>query len=333
VKRRELILALGGAAAWPLAARAQQPTTQRRIAIFHPAIPTTLLTETGGGSAWRAFFAELRRLGYLEGQNLIIERYSAEGHHERYAGLAREIVARNPDVIVTGTNPVVTAFMAATSTIPVVAFMLDPLKAGLVTSLARPGGNLTGITLDAGIEIWGKRLQMLKEAIPSMAKVAFLGMREGWEGSSGQVLQEVGGRLGISLDFMLPQQGTPSEIGRVFAVMQQQRPDAVLVSGEGDLYARRKLIAELAEKNRLPAMCPYRDYVEAGGLMAYAVDLAELLRRMADDVHQILKGAKPGDIPIYQATKFELLINLKTAKELGLTLPPALLTLAAEIIE
>jgi putative tryptophan/tyrosine transport system substrate-binding protein len=333
VKRRELILALGGAAAWPLAARAQQPTTQRRIAIFHPAIPTTLLTETGGGSAWRAFFAELRRLGYLEGQNLIIERYSAEGHHERYAGLAREIVARNPDVIVTGTNPVVTAFMAATSTIPVVAFMLDPLKAGLVTSLARPGGNLTGITLDAGIEIWGKRLQMLKEAIPSMAKVAFLGMREGWEGSSGQVLQEVGGRLGISLDFMLPQQGTPSEIGRVFAVMQQQRPDAVLVSGEGDLYAHRKLIAELAEENRLPAMCPYRDYVEAGGLMAYAVDLAELLRRMADDVHQILKGAKPGDIPIYQATKFELLINLKTAKELGLTLPPALLTLAAEIIE
>jgi putative tryptophan/tyrosine transport system substrate-binding protein len=334
MKRRSFIALLGGAAvACPLAAQAQQPTTQRRIAIFHPAIPTTLLTETGGGSAWRAFFAELRRLGYLEGQNLIIERYSAEGHHERYAGLAREIVARNPDVIVTGTNPVVTAFMAATSTIPVVAFMLDPLKAGLVTSLARPGGNLTGITLDAGIEIWGKRLQMLKEAIPSMAKVAFLGMREGWEGSSGQVLQEVGVRLGISLDFMLPQQGTPSEIGRVFAVMQQQRPDAVLVSGEGDLYAHRKLIAELAEKNRLPAMCPYRDYVEAGGLMAYAVDLAELLRRMADDVHQILKGAKPGDIPIYQATKFELLINLKTAKELGLTLPPALLTLAAEIIE
>jgi putative tryptophan/tyrosine transport system substrate-binding protein len=333
VKRREFITLLGGAGAWPFAARAQQAVTQRRIAIFHPAIPATLLTETGGGSAWRAFFAELRRLGYVEGQNLIIERYSAEGHHERYAGLAREIVARNPDVIVTGTNPVVTAFMAATSTIPVVAFMLDPLKAGLVTSLARPGGNLTGITLDAGIEIWGKRLQMLKEAIPSMAKVAFLGMREGWEGSSGQVLQEVGVRLGISLDFMLPQQGTPSEIGRVFAVMQQQRPDAVLVSGEGDLYAHRKLIAELAEKNRLPAMCPYRDYVEAGGLMAYAVDLAELLRRMADDVHQILKGAKPGDIPIYQATKFELLINLKTAKELGLTLPPALLTLAAEIIE
>jgi putative ABC transport system substrate-binding protein len=333
MRRRDFITLLGGAAAaWPLAARAQQSAT-RRIAIFHPAIPTTLLTETGGGSAWRAFFAELRRLGYVEGQNLIIERYSAEGHHERYAGLAREIVARNPDVIVTGTNPVVITFKAATSTIPVVAFMLDPLHAGLVTSLSRPGGNVTGITLDAGIEIWGKRLQLLKEAIPSTTKAAFLGMREGWEGSSGQALREAGDRLGISLVFMFPQQGTPSEIERVFAAMEQQRPDAVLVSGEGDLYANRQLIAELAEKNRLPAICPYRDYVEAGGLMAYAVDLAELLRRMADDVHQILKGAKPGDIPIYQATKFELLINLKTAKTLGLTLPSALLARADEVIE
>ncbi len=334
MRRREFITLLGGAAAaWPVAARTQQPATQHRIAIFHPAIPTTLITETGGGSAWRAFFAELRRLGYIEGENLIIERYSAEGHHERYADLAREIVTRNPDLIVTGTNPVVIVFKAATSTIPVVAFMLDPLKAGLVTSLARPGGNLTGITLDAGIEIWGKRLQMLKEAIPSTAKAAFLGMRDGWEGSSGQVLRDAGSRLGISLVFMLPQKGTPSEIERVFAAMEQQRPDAVLVSGEGDLYAHRQLIVELAEKNRLPAMCPYRDYVEAGGLMAYTVDLAELLRRMAYNVHQILKGAKPGDIPIYQPTKFELLINLKTARALDLTLPPALLARAAEIIE
>jgi putative ABC transport system substrate-binding protein len=158
-------------------------------------------------------------------------------------------------------------------------------------------------------------------------------MREGWEGSSEQVLRDAGGRLGISLVFMLPQAGTPAEIERVFAAMEQQRPDAVLVSGEGDLYAHRQLIAELAQKNRLPAMCPYRDYVDAGGLMAYTVDLAELLRRMANDVHQILNGAKPGDIPIYQPTKFELLINLKTAKALGLTLPPALLAQAAEIIE
>jgi putative ABC transport system substrate-binding protein len=334
MRRREFITFLGGAAAgWPLAARAQKAATQRRIAIFHPAIPTTLLTETGGGSAWRAFFSELRRLGYVEGENLIIERYSAEGHHERYADLAREIVSRNPDVIVTGTNPVVIAFKAATSTIPVVAFMIDPLQAKLVTSLGRPGGNLTGITLDAGIENWAKRLQILKEAIPSAANVAFLGMRDGWEGSSGQHLRDAAAQLGISLVFTLPPEGNPSEIERVFVAMEQQRLDAVLVSGEGDLYAHRQLIATLAEKKRLPMMCPYRDYVEAGALMGYAVDLAELLRRMADDVHQILKGAKPGDIPIYQPTKFELVINLKTAKALAVSLPPALLARADQVIE
>src|SRR5437868_1058725 len=236
-------------------ARAQQPPTQHRIAIFHPAIPTSLLTETGGGSAWRAFFGELRRLGYLEGGNLIIERYSAEGHHERYADLVREIVARKPDLIVTGTNPVVLAFKAATRAIPLVAFMADPLKAGLVTSLARPGGNLTGITLDAGIEIWGKRLELLKEAVPSTTRVAFLAMREGWEGSFGEAMRDVAGRLGVSLISMLPNAGTVAEIERVFAAIAEQRPDAVLVTGEGDLYAYPQLIAELAERYRLPTMC------------------------------------------------------------------------------
>jgi putative ABC transport system substrate-binding protein len=211
--------------------------------------------------------------------------------------------------------------------------MIDPLQARLVTSLSRPGGNLTGITLDAGIENWGKRLQLLKEAIPSATKVAFLGMHDGWEGSSGQVLRDVGAQMGISLAFTLPQEGNPSELERIFAAMEQQRPDAVLVSGEGDLYAHRQLIAELAEKKRLPMMCPYRDYVEAGALMGYAVDLAELLKRMADDVNQILKGAKPGDIPIYQPTKFQLLINVKTAKALALTIPPALLARADQVIE
>jgi putative tryptophan/tyrosine transport system substrate-binding protein len=333
MRRREFITLIGATAAWPLATRAQQPKTQRRIAIFHPAIPVALLTETGGGSAWRAFFGELRRLGYIEGENLIIERYSAEGHHERYADIAQDIVSRRPDVIVTGTNPVVTAFKAATSTIPVVAFMLDPLHAGLVTSLSRPGGNLTGITLDAGVDVWGKRLQILKEAIPSTAKAAFLGMRGGWEGASGEILRDAASRLGISLTFTLPDTGTPSEIERVFAAIERQRPDALLVSGEGDLYANRQLIAELSVQKRLPTMCPYRDHVEAGALIGYAVDLAELLRRMADDVNQILKGAKPGDIPIYQPIKFELLINLKTANALGLVLPPALLARADQVIE
>jgi putative ABC transport system substrate-binding protein len=292
-----------------------------------------LLTETGGGSAWRAFFGELRRLGFVEGQNLLIERYSAEGHHERYADIAREIINSNPDLIVTGPNPVVLAFKAVTSTVPVVAFMIDPLKGGLIASLARPGGNLTGITLDPGIEIWGKRLELLKEAVPSITSTAFLSMREGWEGSFGQAMWDIASRLGISLISMLPSAGTPAEIERVFAEMAGQRPDAVLITGEGDLYANRQLIAELAQKYRMPTMCPYRDYVDAGGLMAYTVDLAELLRRMARDVQQILDGVRPGDIPIYQPTKFELLINQKTAKALGLTLPPTLLSRADELIE
>ena len=149
-------------------------------------------------------------MGYVEGENLNIERYSAEGHHERYADLAREIVARNPDVIVTGTNPVVRNFNGGNQRqYRVVAFMLDPLQSRAGHQPRRPGGNLTGITLDAGIEIWGKRLEILKEAIPSTAKAAFLGMRGGWEGSSGQVIRDAADRLGISLVLMLPEKGTP----------------------------------------------------------------------------------------------------------------------------
>jgi putative ABC transport system substrate-binding protein len=272
-------------------------------------------------------------LGYVEGQNLIIERFWADGRHDRYAEVAREIVARNPEVIVTGPNPVVTVFKAATATIPLVAFMLDPLQAGLVSNVNRPGGNLTGITLDAGNELWGKRLEILKEAIPSMTRTVFLGMRGGWEGAVGQVLRDAAAKLGISLVFIFPQDGKPAEIERVFDSIAEQRPDAVLVSGEGDLYANRQLIAELALKKGLPTICPYRDYVEAGALMGYALDLSELFKRMADDVHEILKGAKPGDIPIYQATKFELIINVKTAKTFALTLPPALIGRADEVIE
>jgi putative ABC transport system substrate-binding protein len=332
MRRREFLAGLLLAAASP-ASRAQQRATPPRIVIFHPAIPASLLTETGGGTAWRAFFGELRRLGYIEGQNLIIERSSAEGHHERYADMAREIVARKPDLIVTGTNPVVLAFKAATNAIPLVAFMADPLKAGLVASLARPGGNLTGITLDAGIEIWGKRLELLKEAVPSTKTVAFLAMREGWEGSFGEAMRDVAGRLGVSLISMLPNAGTVAEIERVFAAIAEQRPDAVLVTGEGDLYAYPQLIAELAERYRLPTMCPYRDHVDAGALMAYRVDLAELLRHMAGEVKQILNGAKPGDIPIYQPTKFDLLINRRTARTLGLILPSTLLSRADEMID
>jgi putative ABC transport system substrate-binding protein len=206
MRRREFTASLLLAAGAP-SALAQQRAAPPRWRYFILRFLLRLLTETVGGAPGPRFSIELRRLGYVEGRNLIIERYSAEGHHERYGDIVREIVSRNPDLIVTGTNPVVSAFRAATSTIPIVAFMVDPLEAGLVTNMARPGGNLTGITLDAGIEIWGKRLEMLKEAIPSITNVAFLGMRDGWDGSSGQFLRDASGRLGISLISIVPKHG------------------------------------------------------------------------------------------------------------------------------
>ena len=293
MRRRDLIAGLLlTTAAQP--AVAQQSTTTHRVAIFHPAIPAARIPED---NFWQPFLADLRGLNDIGGENLLVERYSAEGHHERYADLAKEIVHSNPDVIVTVSIAAVIALTAETKTIPVVASMLeDPLKAGLVTSLARPGSNLTGVSLDAGVEIWGKRLQLLKEAIPSASTVAFLGARQSWEGAAGHVLRGAGARLGISLIPMLLQEGTPSEIERVFALMGQERPDAVLVSGEGDQYAHRQLIVDLAEKYRLAAMYAIGDYAERGGLIAYVADLAELRRRLVDDVRQILKGAKAGDI-------------------------------------
>jgi putative ABC transport system substrate-binding protein len=210
----------------------------------------------------------------------------------------------------------------------------DPITAGLATSLARPGENLTGVTVNAGDEIWGKRLQILKEAVPTVSKIGFLTTQMASpSAAAAQLLQEASQRLQILLISMRVEESTPSEVERVFAEIDQERLDAILVSSIGDLIPRRQLIVELVEKHRLPAMYPWRDYVEAGGLMAYASDDRELWRRMGDDVHEILNGAKPGEIPIYQPTKFELLINVKAAKALGLTVPPSILARADEVIE
>jgi len=278
-------------------------------------------------------FEELRRLGYVEGQNLTVERYSGEGRPEGYADLAREVVNRKPDVIVASTDAMAQAVRAATATTPIVWIGGDPIQAGLTTSLARPSGNITGVTVDAGSEIWGKRLQILKEAVPSASKAAFLAMRTQWEGAYGQELREAGRRLQISVIDMSLQVSTPSEYQHVFATIAQERPDAIIVSSRATLFPYRQLIVELVEKSRLPAIYPVRDYVELGGLMAYGSDLRELGQRMGNDVHRILNGAKPGDIPIYQPTKFELVINLKTAQALGLTVPPSILARADEVIE
>jgi putative ABC transport system substrate-binding protein len=334
MKRRDFTIGLLLAATTP-SVQAQERAKQHRIAIVIPAGPVASIDDPSS-RLWLPFWKELRRLGDIEGQDLTVERYSGEGHPERYVDLARDVAGRNPDVIVVITNPLAAAVRAATGTIPIVWIGVDPIASGLVTTLAHPGGNITGVSL-FDYETYAKRLQILKDAVPSASKVAYLSPRRAWGDAGGQALQralqEVGRRLEMSVIPMLIQESTSSEYRRVFAEIAPARPDALIVSDIGDLAPYRQLIVELAEKTRLPAIYGFREWVEAGGLMAYGADLGELGRRMADDVHEILNGAKPGDIPIYQGTKFHFIINLKAAKGLGLTVPPALLAAADEIIE
>ena len=313
--------------------RARVPTKQHRIAIITTQPVATIDDPTI--PVFRAFFEELRRLGDVEGPNLAVERYSGGGSPAVYPDLARELVARSPDVIVAIGNPITREVRAATGTIPIVWIGPDPIQAGFATSFARPGGNITGVSMfDA--EFFAKRLQILKEAAPSASKVAFLTMRRTWEASRRAyqpAFQQAGQRLQISLMTMLLQEATPSEIQHAFAEIAPDPSDAIMVADIGELLPYRQLIVELVEKSRLPAIYGQREFVEAGGLMAYEADFGEAARRMADDVHEILKGANPGDIPIYQSTRFTLVINLKAAHTLGLTLPPALLGRADEVIE
>jgi len=329
MKRREFIAGVGAATVWPLAARAQK---LRRIAFVHSGIAADKLTETAGPFWVRRFYETLRGLGDVEGGNLVVERYSAEGRSERFAPLAAEVVSRNPDVIVANLNDLVKTFAAATATIPIVAIIGDPIAGGLVTNLAHPGGNLTGVSINAGIEIYGKRLQILKEAMPSIAKVAYL--RSGaWDAGSGSASREAGQQLDIAIADTLLLEVSDAQLRRSFAEMARQQFDAVIVDEGGSFLAQRALISELAGKHRLPVIYPYRDYVDMGGLMAYAPDLGELAQRMANDVHQILNGAKPGDIPFYQPSKFQLIINMKAVNALGLSLPQSLIAGVDEVIE
>ena len=332
MKRRDFTIGLLLASA-VRTVRAQDQAKQHRIAIVVSTGPANRISPTGT-RPWQAFFAELRRLGDVEGQTLTIERYSGEERPEGIAVLAGEIVRANPEVIVAiaGTT---SAVSAATGTIPIVTSGTYT-GSGVLPSLARPGGNMTGVRVE-GEEIYGKRLQTLKEAVPSATKVAYLDIRTFRESVFGQrardELHNAGQILEISLVDVLVEESTPSEYHRAFAEIARDRPDAIIVTSASEPVPYRRLIVELAGKSRLPAMYPFRLWAEAGGLMAYGPDLAELFRRMADDVHEILNGAKPGDIPIYQPTKFEFVINLKAAKALGLTLPPALLGLADEVVE
>jgi len=333
VKRREFIAIMGGAAALPLVASAQQPRKQHRLAFVHSGIPADKLTKAAGPFWVRRFYETLERLGHSEGTNLVVERYSAEGSSDRFAALTAEVVDRKPDVIVSNLNPLVKIFLATTATIPIVGITSDPIASGLIGSLAHPGGNLTGVSVEAGTEIIAKRLQILKEAIPSAAKVAYLLSNSRPDGVGGESYHEAARRLGVALTELFLPQVDEAQLRQNFAGMTDQHTDAILLDGSGSFLAFRALLIELAASSRIPAIYPYRDYVEQGGLMAFAPDLGELAERMASDVHQIFDGAKAADIPFYLPSKFQLIVNLKAAKASGIELPLALLARADEVIE
>jgi putative tryptophan/tyrosine transport system substrate-binding protein len=333
-KRRELIRLIGGAAAWPLAARAQQATNLHRVAIARTSGPVADISETGDYPTFPALFKELRRLGYVEGKNLIVERYSSEGRPEGYVELAREVVRSQPHLIVAVSSPLVLRFKALTNTIPVVGIMADPVAYGIVPNLARPGGNITGISVDAGLEIWAKRLQILKELVPTVAKAGYLNLHSNWDQAQGRAVQEAARGLGISLSgppLQSPAQET--EYRRVLGAMSREHLDGLVVGDIADNLAYRRLIINLVEIARLPTVYPYRSYFDEGGLMVYGSDLAQAYRWVAGYVDRILRGAKPGELPIYLESKFELLINLRAAKALGVTVPTSLLVRANEVLE
>ena len=265
---------------------------------------------------------------------MVVTRYSGEGQEERFPELCREIVRTKPDVIVTASTRLVLSFKAATDTIPVVGAMGDPVPVGIVANIARPGGNITGVSSVAGPEIWGKRLQVLRETVPTASKVGFLGSRQLWSLPSTDVLRKAAQQLGISLlgpPIESPIQG--EEYRRILGAMAQEHVDAVIIGDQTENVTYRQLIVDLVRAAKLPAIFPFREYFEVGALMAYGNSSSDIYRRLAVYIDQILKGAHPGDLPIYLAAKFELLINLATAKDLGLTIPPSLLVRADEVIE
>jgi putative ABC transport system substrate-binding protein len=275
-----------------------------------------------------AFLRGLRELGYVYGEHFVTEVRGAEGRPERYSSLAAELVRLRVDVIV-APGPALAALKQATPTIPIVMGAAnDPVGDGLVQSLARPGGNITGLSLQSA-ELAGKRLELLKEVVPSAAPTAVLWSRyslQNWQETQAAARQR-GWKL-VSLEIQ-----DASEIDRAFKVAADARAGALLVFASGPLVSHRRRIAELAARSRLPAMYELRLFVDDGGLMSYSADLVELWRRAAAFVDKILKGANPADLPVEQAAKFELVINLKAAKALGLTIPPLVLARADEVIQ
>jgi putative ABC transport system substrate-binding protein len=329
MNRRAFLTALsGGLLAAPLAAEAQQAAKVARIGYLAASLAATPhLPE--------AFRQGLRDLGYVEGRNVVIEYRDAEGKFERLPALAAELVAIKVDVVLAPPTVAALAAKQATRTLPIVfAAVADPVGSGLVTSLARPGGNVTGLS-NLAPELVGKCLEQLTQAVPGVSRVAVL-----WqpgavpERTEKDILKgaEVAGRaLGVRVQFV--EARGPADIDRAFSDMTRARAGALTVLPSNMFLIERRRFVDLAAKHRLPAVYPWRESVDAGGLMAYGPNLADLFRRAATYVDKILKGAKPADLPVERPTKFELVINLKTAKALGLTIPPSLLRRADEVIQ
>jgi putative ABC transport system substrate-binding protein len=310
----------------PLAVDAQTTGKVYRIGFILTA------AQNESGHLIKALDEGLRELGYVEGRNVVFEQRFAEGRQERLHALAAELVQLKVDVLVTGSNPVIAAVKQVTTTIPVVmAVSRDPVGAGFIASLARPGGNITGLANDPAPEIIGKNLELLKEAAPRVSRVAFL-----WNpvppgaGTYKNSVESAARNLGVT--FQSVEIRGRNEFERAFTAMVRERADAVLVAQDPVLFSARSQVVLQAARHRLPAMYGNREYVEVGGLMSYGPSIAHQFRRAATFVDKILKGAKPSDLPIEQPTKFEFVVNLKTAKALGLTIPPSVLVRADEII-
>jgi putative ABC transport system substrate-binding protein len=288
----------------------------------------------GGDPNYAIIFEEMKRLGYVEGRNLIVDRYSAEGQFDRFPEIARDAVATQPDVILSASTRMALALQSETRTIPVVAWMTDPVVVGIASSLARPGGNFTGVSVDAGAEIGTKSLQLFSEAVGKLSNVRMLATRATWELPNSKMMSEAAAKMNIPFRWEpLHSPISEAEYRRAFDAMQRDHVDGVVISSEPEHSLNGQLLGRLAQEYRLPAMCAYSSSVEAGALMSYALDLKAEAPRVAAQIVEILNGGNPAEMPFFQETHWDLVINLKAAKELGLEIPAGLLARADEVIE
>jgi ABC-type uncharacterized transport system substrate-binding protein len=332
--RRIFLASLVAFLAVPLSTHAQQAGKVHHLAIIGSTMP---VAEMAGpdprNPILKAFMRELRTLGYVEGRNLVVARRSAEGKPERYPDIAAEVVRMKTDVIVAGGGTMlIRRLTEGVGNIPIVMIggTGDPVELGLVASFARPGGNVTGLTAGSGPENEPKRLQLLKEAIPKLSRVAYLVTKEGWDLPIAQAIRRAAPSLGVKL---LHAEHTPADIDATLEAVARLRADALFASASLETYAHRHQIVRFALKTRLPGIYPVLEMAETGGLMSYGVSASDLGRQAAHYVDKILKGARPGDLPIERPARFELVINLKTAKALGVTVPQSVLLRADRLIE